>query len=31
VLARIADQPINAIDALLPWNLFPPATLSVAA
>jgi len=31
VLTRIGEHPINAIDALLPWNLFPPATLSVAA
>jgi hypothetical protein len=31
VLTRIGEHPINAIDALLPWNLFRPATLSVAA
>jgi len=31
VLTRIGEHPINAIDALLPWNIFRPATLSVAA
>ncbi len=31
VLTRIGEHPINAIDALLPWNIAPPATLSVAA
>lgn len=31
VLTRIGEHPINAIDALLPWNISPPATLSVAA
>jgi transposase len=31
VLTRIGEHPINAIDALLPWNIVPPATLSVAA
>jgi hypothetical protein len=31
VLNRIGEHPINAIDALLPWNIFPAATLSVAA
>jgi transposase len=31
VLIRIGEHPINAIDALLPWNIFPAATLSVAA
>jgi hypothetical protein len=31
VLTRIGEHPINAIDALLPWNIFGPATLSVAA
>lgn len=31
VLTRIGEHPINAIDALLPWNIFPQATLSVAA
>jgi transposase len=31
VLNRIGEHPINAIDALLPWNIFLPATLSVAA
>jgi transposase len=31
VLTRIGEHPINAIDALLPWNIFPAATLSVAA
>ena len=30
VLTRIGEHPINAIDALLPWNIFRPATLSVA-
>jgi hypothetical protein len=31
VLTRIGEHPINAIDALLPWNIAKPATLSVAA
>ncbi len=31
VLTRIGEHPINKIDALLPWNIFRPATLSVAA
>jgi hypothetical protein len=31
VLTLIGEHPINAIDALLPWNIFRPATLSVAA
>jgi transposase len=31
VLNRIGEHPINALDALLPWNIFPAATLSVAA
>ena len=31
VLTRIGEHPINAIDALLPWNIFRAATLSVAA
>ena len=31
VLTRIGEHPINAIDALLPWNIARPATLSVAA
>ena len=31
VLTRIGEHPINAIDALLPWNIAKPATLGVAA
>jgi transposase len=31
VLTRIGEHPINAIDALLPWTIYRPATLSVAA
>ncbi len=31
ILTRIAGHPINAIDALLPWNIATPAALSVAA
>ena len=31
VLRRIADHPINRIDELLPWNLFPAAVETVEA
>ena len=31
ILARIGEHPINAIDALLPWNFAKPAPLSAAA
>jgi hypothetical protein len=31
VLTRIGEHPINAIDALLPWNICRPTTLDVAA
>jgi transposase len=31
ILPRIAEHPINAIDALLPWNIGKPAALSAAA
>ncbi len=31
ILTRIGEHPINAIEALLPWNIAKPATLSVAA
>jgi transposase len=31
ILTRIGEHPINAIDALLPWNIDKPAALSAAA
>ena len=31
VLTRIGSHPINRLSQLLPWNIAPPATLSVAA
>jgi transposase len=31
ILGRIGEHPINAIDALLPWNTAKPAALSAAA
>ncbi len=31
VLRRIADHPINRIEELLPWNLFPAASAEVEA
>ncbi len=31
ILARIGEHPINAIDALLPWNIATPAPFSAAA
>ena len=31
VLTRIGEHPINAIDALLPWNVAKPDTFSAAA
>ena len=31
ILDRIGEHPINAIDALLPWNIAKPAALSAAA
>ena len=30
ILTRIGEHPINAIDALLPWNIGKPAALSAA-
>jgi transposase len=31
ILTRIGEHPINAIDALLPWNIAKPETFSAAA
>ena len=31
VLTRIGSHPINRLSKLLPWNITPPATPSVAA
>ena len=31
VLTRIGEHPVNAIDALLPWNISKPVVLSAAA
>ena len=31
LLRRIADHPINRIEQLLPWNLFPAAAAVEAA